>query len=47
MKRRLSTLVELCGYAAVTAAAWLLDMRLGLLIGGAALVVIAYGMERS
>ena len=44
--KRLSTLVEVLGYAAVAVAAWLFDPRLGIFVAGAALVVIAYGMER-
>ena len=44
--KRLSTFVEVIGYGAVATAAWLFDLRLGILVAGVALVVIAYGMER-
>jgi len=46
MARWLTTAVEIVGYVLIAVAAWLLDVRLGIFVAGAALVAIAYGMGR-
>lgn len=45
--RHVTTALELAGYGVVTAAAWLVDMRLGLLALGVALVLVAYGLGKA
>lgn len=42
-----TTILELAGYACIAGAAWMFGITLGLAVTGAALIVAAYGLERS
>lgn len=46
MRPLLSTLLELIGAACVAVGAWIVDLRLGLLVTGVLLVALGFLLER-
>ncbi len=47
MRKLISSLVDLAGLAAITAGAYMVAPAVGFLVGGAALLVVGTGIDKS